>query len=159
MVSKFEKAMAKMAVLGQDRNTLTDCSEVIPMARKAKSNTAYYPPGKCAEDIEHSVCNSAKLLWEYTLMNFSWTLSAKAARGLLSRMPPVRPLGSPQCMYHNLIFSVVWLDADLKISAGTHKKSMPFISTPSFHYHYHRGVHTGKIQCTVTLHSIPDLFY
>ena len=31
MMSNFASAMAKMAITGQDRNSLIDCSEVIPM--------------------------------------------------------------------------------------------------------------------------------
>lgn len=32
MIRKFEAAMAKMAILGQDRRRLIDCSEVYPTA-------------------------------------------------------------------------------------------------------------------------------
>ena len=55
MVTKFEKAMAKLAVLGQNPRALTDCSEVIPVPKKATSNVATFPPGKTRKDIEASV--------------------------------------------------------------------------------------------------------
>lgn len=54
MVSRFEKVMAKMAVLGQNPRTLVDCSEVIPVPKKATSNTGFIPSGKTLRDIEAS---------------------------------------------------------------------------------------------------------
>ncbi|RPD63886.1 manganese peroxidase isozyme precursor [Lentinus tigrinus ALCF2SS1-6] len=54
MVSKFTAAMAKMAVLGQDTNTLVDCSEVIPVPSKALSQVAHLPAGKSLSDVEGS---------------------------------------------------------------------------------------------------------
>lgn len=55
MVTKFEKAMAKLAVLGQNPRELTDCSEVIPVPKKALSNVATLPAGKTLKDIQASV--------------------------------------------------------------------------------------------------------
>ncbi|KAI0649957.1 manganese peroxidase 1 [Trametes meyenii] len=58
MVNKFEAAMAKMAVLGQDVNTLIDCSDVIPEPKAALPNVAKLPAGKTLEDIEASCAES-----------------------------------------------------------------------------------------------------
>ena len=54
MVREFTKVMAKMAVLGQDPRRLTDCSEVIPVPKPAKSQVAHLPAGKTLKDIEAS---------------------------------------------------------------------------------------------------------
>ena len=59
MVSKFEAAMAKMTVLGHNPRALIDCSDVIPVPPKAKSNTGFIPAGKTAKDIEAS-CKTAR---------------------------------------------------------------------------------------------------
>ena len=55
MVIRFQAAMAKMAVLGQNVDTLTDCSEVIPIPSVAQSNVGTLPAGKTLQDIEGSV--------------------------------------------------------------------------------------------------------
>ncbi|RDX41987.1 heme peroxidase [Lentinus brumalis] len=54
MVQRFTKAMAKMAVLGNDPRTLYDCSEVIPVPKPAASKVAHLPAGKTLKDIEHA---------------------------------------------------------------------------------------------------------
>ena len=54
MVRKFEKVMAKMAVLGQDPRKLTDCSEVIPVPKPAASQVAHLPAGKSLKDVQAS---------------------------------------------------------------------------------------------------------
>ncbi|KAI0796055.1 manganese peroxidase isozyme precursor [Abortiporus biennis] len=59
MVAKFEAAMAKMSILGHNAHDLVDCSEVIPVPSKAKSNTAVLPAGKTLADIEAS-CRTAR---------------------------------------------------------------------------------------------------
>ncbi|KAI0796066.1 manganese peroxidase isozyme precursor [Abortiporus biennis] len=59
MVSRFEAAMAKMAILGHNARDLIDCSEVIPVPSKAKSNSAVLPAGKTMADIEGS-CRNAR---------------------------------------------------------------------------------------------------
>ncbi|KAJ6532871.1 versatile peroxidase VPS1 [Mycena vulgaris] len=53
MATKFRAAMAKMAILGQDRNLLTDCSEVIPTP-KPVSDSPTLPAGKTLADIQVS---------------------------------------------------------------------------------------------------------
>ena len=56
MVSKFTAAMAKLAVLGQDVNSLVDCSEVIPAAPPLPANSRpHFPAGKTHADIEQAV--------------------------------------------------------------------------------------------------------
>lgn len=55
MVSKFEAAMAKLAVLGHDPHTLVDCSEVIPVPSRAKAQVATFPAGKSRKDVQPAV--------------------------------------------------------------------------------------------------------
>ncbi|KAI0265557.1 peroxidase [Gloeopeniophorella convolvens] len=60
MANQFQAAMAKLAILGQDRDSLIDCSEVIPVpppipAANAKS---FFPAGLSNADIEQA-CASA----------------------------------------------------------------------------------------------------
>ncbi|KAK7688317.1 Manganese peroxidase 3 [Cerrena zonata] len=52
MVTKFEAVMSKLAVLGHNPRTLVDCSEVIPVPSKAKTQVAKLPAGKTLRDIE-----------------------------------------------------------------------------------------------------------
>ena len=58
MVAKFEKAMAKLAVLGHNPLSLVDCSEVIP-APKPFTGQATFPAGKSMADVEQAVSNPA----------------------------------------------------------------------------------------------------
>ncbi|KAF8889892.1 hypothetical protein BD779DRAFT_1519487 [Infundibulicybe gibba] len=46
MSGAFQSAMAKMAVLGQNRASLVDCSEVIPPPTFSIPRIAHLPPGK-----------------------------------------------------------------------------------------------------------------
>lgn len=55
MVTKFEKVMKKMAVIGHNPALLTDCSEVIPVPSIAKANVAVFPAGKSRADVQHAV--------------------------------------------------------------------------------------------------------
>ena len=55
MVSKFEKAMAKLAVVGHNPLSLVDCSEVIPIPAVAKSQVAIFPAGKSNKDVVGAV--------------------------------------------------------------------------------------------------------
>ncbi|KAJ7666360.1 manganese peroxidase isozyme precursor [Mycena rosella] len=75
MAANFRAAMAKMAILGQDRNLLTDCSEVIPTP-KAVSNTPTLPAGKSRTDIQGS-CSATPFP------------SLTAASGPATSVPPV----------------------------------------------------------------------
>ena len=52
MVTKFEAAMAKLAVLGHNTRTLVDCSEVIPVPAAAKVGAAVLPAGKSRADVQ-----------------------------------------------------------------------------------------------------------
>lgn len=54
MVQKFTTAMAKMAVLGHDVSTLTDCSDVIPQPKGGAQQVAVLPAGTSLDDIEAS---------------------------------------------------------------------------------------------------------
>ncbi|KAI0772803.1 heme peroxidase [Trametes elegans] len=54
MATKFQTVMAKMALVGQDASSLTDCSEDIPQPKAALSNVATLPMGKTLDDIEAS---------------------------------------------------------------------------------------------------------
>ncbi len=54
MNQKFSKAMAKLAVLGQNVKHLTDCSEVIPTPA-ANRVPPFLPAGKHQSDIAGSV--------------------------------------------------------------------------------------------------------
>lgn len=54
MRTAFRAVMVKMALLGHDRNSLVDCSSVIP-SRAADRATPVLPNGKVAGDIEDSV--------------------------------------------------------------------------------------------------------
>ncbi|KAH9994916.1 manganese peroxidase 3 [Russula compacta] len=53
MANDFRAAMAKLAILGQDREKLTDCSEVIPVP-KPRIGKAHLPAGSSPEQIEQS---------------------------------------------------------------------------------------------------------
>ncbi|KAH9934475.1 heme peroxidase [Epithele typhae] len=57
MVARFEAAMKKMTVLGNNVPSLVDCSEVIPVPKAAASQKAHLPAGKTQKDIEAS-CKS-----------------------------------------------------------------------------------------------------
>jgi len=52
MNRKFAQAMAKVSTLGQDPSTLVDCSEVIPVPRAARRQTAVLPTGKTQDDVK-----------------------------------------------------------------------------------------------------------
>ncbi|KAJ7190001.1 manganese peroxidase [Mycena pura] len=52
MAASFQAAMAKLAVLGQDRNKLIDCSDVVPATVQAHVKPATFPATKTAKDLE-----------------------------------------------------------------------------------------------------------
>ncbi|KAJ6529844.1 manganese peroxidase isozyme 2 precursor [Mycena capillaripes] len=54
MAASFKAAMAKLAVLGQDRNKLVDCSEVVPPTVKTPVKPASFPATKSAKDLQLS---------------------------------------------------------------------------------------------------------
>ncbi|KAJ6528227.1 heme peroxidase [Mycena vulgaris] len=51
MTSKFRAAMAKMSTLGQARNSLTDCSDVIPVPATLTTKP-FLPAGKTLKDVQ-----------------------------------------------------------------------------------------------------------
>ncbi|KAK0496721.1 heme peroxidase [Armillaria luteobubalina] len=51
---RFKRAMEKVAVIGQDANSLVDCSEVIPEPEAFDVPLPHLPAGKSLEDIEAS---------------------------------------------------------------------------------------------------------
>ncbi|KAJ6556241.1 manganese peroxidase isozyme precursor [Mycena capillaripes] len=51
MTTKFRAAMAKMATLGQNRNLLTDCSDVIPVPATLTTKP-FLPAGKTLKDVQ-----------------------------------------------------------------------------------------------------------
>ena len=78
MVRRFEAAMAKMTVLGNDVRSLTDCSEVIPVPKPAASKVAHLPAGKSLKDIEASC-------WKVPFPSIT------AETGPVTSIPPVPP--------------------------------------------------------------------
>ncbi|PSR77890.1 hypothetical protein PHLCEN_2v7670 [Hermanssonia centrifuga] len=59
MASSFRAAMAKLAVLGHNRNDLIDCSDVVPQAKPAVNKPATFPVTKSKADLELT-CKSLK---------------------------------------------------------------------------------------------------
>ncbi|KAF8527335.1 manganese peroxidase isozyme 2 precursor [Gautieria morchelliformis] len=58
MANAFKAAMAKMAIIGHDRNSLIDCSEVIPQPVPATGKPATFPATKTIADIDQSCASS-----------------------------------------------------------------------------------------------------
>ena len=59
-MNSFQKAMAKVAVIGQDKSKLVDCSDVIPQPKSlwdGRRISAAYPPGHFSTEVEQS-CTS-----------------------------------------------------------------------------------------------------
>ena len=54
MAQSFRAAMAKLAVLGHNRNDLVDCSAVVPKATSATGKPATFPATKGPQDLELS---------------------------------------------------------------------------------------------------------
>ncbi len=52
MVSKFNQAMSKLAVTGQNTMELVDCSETIPEPEPLARMSATYPTGKSFSDVD-----------------------------------------------------------------------------------------------------------
>jgi len=57
MATAFRSAMAKMAILGQNRNALVDCSDVIPQTIPL-NRAATFPAGKSNRDIEQACAST-----------------------------------------------------------------------------------------------------
>lgn len=58
MASRFQAAMEKMAVIGQNTRELIDCSEAVPQPLPAVKKPATFPAGKSAKDVERSCFSS-----------------------------------------------------------------------------------------------------
>ncbi|KIP10342.1 hypothetical protein PHLGIDRAFT_115595 [Phlebiopsis gigantea 11061_1 CR5-6] len=59
MAASFKAAMAKLAVLGHNRNALIDCSDVVPTPKPAVGTPASFPATTGPQDLELS-CNTAR---------------------------------------------------------------------------------------------------
>ncbi|KAJ7510863.1 heme peroxidase [Mycena galericulata] len=60
MANTFQKAFAKMQVLGQDVSKMVDCSDVIPVPPpiSAKASQAFFPPTLYLEDVQQACAES-----------------------------------------------------------------------------------------------------
>ncbi|KAF8522048.1 substrate-free manganese peroxidase [Gautieria morchelliformis] len=58
MAGAFKTAMAKLAIIGQDRSQLIDCSDVIPQPVPATGKPATFPATKTIADIDQSCAES-----------------------------------------------------------------------------------------------------
>ncbi|GJE87952.1 manganese peroxidase [Phanerochaete sordida] len=59
MAASFRAAMAKLAVLGHNRNSLIDCSDVVPQPKPAVNKPASFPASTGPQDLELS-CNTER---------------------------------------------------------------------------------------------------
>jgi cytochrome c peroxidase len=59
MASSFKEAMDKLAVVGHNPSTLTDCSALIPAAPAFNKNIEF-PATKSAKDLDTLTCNTEK---------------------------------------------------------------------------------------------------
>lgn len=78
MASNFQTAFSKLSLLGQNKNSLLDCSELIATPPPATQRQAFFPPGKRHIDIEQGCATQA----------FPTTLSTAA--GTPTPIPPVQ---------------------------------------------------------------------
>jgi manganese peroxidase len=54
MASRFKAAMAKIAIIGQDRSKLVDCSAVVPKAVPAVKNPATFPASTSRKNVQQA---------------------------------------------------------------------------------------------------------
>jgi manganese peroxidase len=59
MVSSFKAAMSKLAVLGHNRASLIDCSDVVPVPKPAVNKPASFPASTGPQDLQLT-CNTQK---------------------------------------------------------------------------------------------------
>ena len=52
MAASFKAAMSKLAILGHSRQSLIDCSDVVPVPKPAVKKPASFPATKSAADLE-----------------------------------------------------------------------------------------------------------
>ena len=62
MVTKFEQAMMKLAVVGQDVSQLVDCSELIPEPKPAAKQQATFPAGTSPDEIQQACASPFPVL-------------------------------------------------------------------------------------------------
>ena len=55
MASNFQQTFSKLSLLGHNKASLLDCSEVIGTAPPPTQKQAIFPPGKSHADIEQGV--------------------------------------------------------------------------------------------------------
>ncbi|KIJ44687.1 class II peroxidase [Sphaerobolus stellatus SS14] len=58
MANAFQAAMAKLAVIGQDKSSLIDCSEVVPIPVPSSGKPATFPATKSNADIEQACAST-----------------------------------------------------------------------------------------------------
>lgn len=80
MQTEFAAAMAKMAIIGQDKTKMVDCSDVIPIP-KPVIGSPHLPAGKTMADIEQAVSH-------VIYMNGSTDIDRSARRRLSPLSPP-----------------------------------------------------------------------
>lgn len=70
MQQNFKTAMAKLAVVGQNKASLTDCSEVIPPPKFNNYNVpaSIYPSGKRYNDLELTVRRTIANIWSTIIL-------------------------------------------------------------------------------------------
>ena len=102
MVQRFTAAMAKMAVLGQDVSTLTDCSDVIPQPPPLPAGAVpHFPAGKTHADVEQAVRTVIRTI----LAVFADFVVHSSALRLRSRPSPLTPVRLPPLPPCKLSFS------------------------------------------------------
>lgn len=57
MMTGFAEAMAKLAVVGQDKSKLIDCSDAVPLPMPFTTLSAQYPVGMGHQDVQQT-CNA-----------------------------------------------------------------------------------------------------
>ena len=63
---RFAKAMEKLSLVGQDKDSLVDCSHMVPDVAGIAVRSPYIPAGKSIYDIEASVSRKkSRLVIDY----------------------------------------------------------------------------------------------
>ena len=107
MMDTFAAAMAKLAVLGQDVNSMVDCSDVIPVP-KPNTKPATFPAGLSNADVEQAVSLIRYIPDQPTDI---W-LSAPRHLSPLSTLTPAPPLLSHLCKFHSYLTNTCSLTSD-----------------------------------------------
>ena len=92
LTDDFQFIFDAINTLGQDPNSLIDCSDVIPAPKPQNFGATRFPPGKTNADIEQAVSHEHLLDMQYLTSIFA-LISALPRRSLSSPPPPApRPL-------------------------------------------------------------------